>query len=142
MAATLAFVLAGFLHITFGISIFLAPRDGRCSPAPPVVSWIFSVATLLLAKDVTLYPKSYINLPYFFEFAVDTIGSLVMVELAMGVVWCLIELLVHQVLRLILLFLGMREETDLLLEFCLLLPLTTAVAGVFLYIKTMPVMPR
>ncbi|KAH8268088.1 hypothetical protein KR018_007324 [Drosophila ironensis] len=126
MAATLAVVLAGFLHITFGISIFLAPRDGRCSPAPPVTSWIFSVAALLLAKDVTLYPKSYINLPYFFEFAVDTIGSLVMVELAVGVVWSSIEQLVHQVLRLILLFLGMKEETYFLLEFWLLLPITTA----------------
>ncbi|KAH8285941.1 hypothetical protein KR018_011671 [Drosophila ironensis] len=116
MAATLAVVLAGFLHFTFGISIFLAPRDGRCSPAPPVAIWIFFVAALILAKDVTLYPKSYINLPYF-EFAVDTIGSLAMVELAVGVVWCSIEQLVHQVLRLILLFLGMKEETYLLLEF-------------------------
>ncbi|KAH8294617.1 hypothetical protein KR018_000433, partial [Drosophila ironensis] len=141
MASTLPVVLAGFLYIIFGISIFMAPRDGSCSPAPPVASWIFSFAALLLAKDVTMYPKSYINLPYIFEFAVDTIGSLVMVELAVGVVWCSIEQLLHQVLRLLLLFLGMKEETYLPLEFWLLLPLTTAVAGVLLYIMTMAVMP-
>ncbi|XP_043654513.1 uncharacterized protein LOC122620901 [Drosophila teissieri] len=141
MASKQAVYTAGFIHLVLGISVCLWPPNDTCSPAPNLGSWIFAGALLLLASDVKLYPDRYTHLPYTIQFLVETVGTLAILEFFAFVVWCALESLIHHLTRLLLLYLGMNDDTYLALEYWILLIPTTAVASAFFYIMKMAIIP-
>ncbi|XP_017008706.2 uncharacterized protein [Drosophila takahashii] len=141
MASNRAVFTAGFIHIILGISVCLSQAADRCSPAPNLGSWIFAGALMLLASDIKMYPDRYKHLPYAIQFLVETIGSLAILEFFSFVVWCMLERLIHHLVRLLFLSLGMSDEIYLALEYWLLLIPTTAAAGTLLMIMKMAILP-
>ncbi|EDV53171.1 uncharacterized protein LOC6554465 [Drosophila erecta] len=141
MASKKAVYTAGFIHLVLGLSVCLWPPKDTCSPAPNLGAWIFAGALLLLASDVKMYPDRYTHLPYAIQFLVETVGSLAILEFFTYVVWCTLERLIHHLTRLLLLYLGMNDDTYLALEYWILLIPTTVVASTLLYIMKMVIIP-
>ncbi|KAH8382891.1 hypothetical protein KR009_005722, partial [Drosophila setifemur] len=142
MASNYAVGIAGFVHLILGISFYLKPPHDSCSPAPVLGSLIFSAAVLLLAKDLKMYPDRYLHLPYAIQFIVETIGSLAVLEFFALVVWCMLERLIHHVIRFACLSLGMADRTYLAMEYWILAIPTIAMGGTFLFLMKMAVLPH
>jgi len=141
MASYQAVCTAGFIHLVLGISVYLSQPSDGCSPAPKLGGWIFVGALGLLATDIKMYPDRYMHLPYAVQFLVETIGSLAILEFFSIVVWCMLEQLIHHLVRLLILSLGMNGETYLAFEYWLLLIPTTVLAVTLFIIMKMAVLP-
>ncbi|KAH8326623.1 hypothetical protein KR067_011016, partial [Drosophila pandora] len=140
--APLAVSIAGFLHLVIGIAFYYNTDAYYCSPAPPLASWINTGAVMLLAKDVEAYPIRYIHLPYTIQFVVEMLVALIILEIGSMVVWCHMERLIYQLVRLFMLWMGMDDDTYLRFEKWILVIPTTALASTFLYIMKRAIIPR
>ncbi|KAH8247103.1 hypothetical protein KR032_009316, partial [Drosophila birchii] len=128
MVSKWAVYLVGFVHILLGLSLFLLPSVDACSPAPLLASYIFAGTVLLALANLTLFPKRYTHLPFCIQFLVEIFGTLIILEFCDLVVWCRLERIIHNVMRLGLLFLGMDAKVYLEYEYWILLIPTTALA--------------
>lgn len=138
----LAVGTAGFLHLVIGIAFYYNTDTYPCSPAPPLASWIYTGAVMLLAKDIETYPIRYIHLPYTIKFVVELLVALIILEIGSMVVWCQIERLIYQLVRLFMLWMGMDDDMYLRFEKWILVLPTTALAGILLYIMKRAIIPR
>ncbi|KAH8268496.1 hypothetical protein KR026_007889, partial [Drosophila bipectinata] len=137
----LAIITAGFIHLATETAVYFSPEPNHCSPAPPLASWIYIGAVMLLATNLNAYSSHYYNLPCAIQFFVDTILSLIILEVAAIFVWCNLEIIIYHFVRFIMLSIFMDDDFYLRFEPCILGVPTTVLAGSFLFIIKQAVIP-
>ncbi|KAH8315245.1 hypothetical protein KR074_007771, partial [Drosophila pseudoananassae] len=137
----LAIITAGFIHLATENTVYFSPEPNHCSPAPPLASWIFIGAVMLLATNLDAYPTHYRHLPYTIQFFVETLLSLIIMEVAAIYVWCNLEIIIYHFLRLML-SIFMDDDFYLRFEPYILGVPTTVLAGTFLFIIKQAVIPE
>ncbi|EDV98945.1 uncharacterized protein LOC6566866 [Drosophila grimshawi] len=74
-----------------GYSIFIMQPEDACSPAPPLGSYFFLLATICFLWDLNIYPRRFEHMNKRWKLFVELVACIFLAEIATLIIWCGLE---------------------------------------------------